>query len=431
MVRNETTLEVSVADNGAGIRYVEFTAHYSGTWHTLNQDYVAPYTFTWNITAVPDEANIILGGVVMDNLSRAGGVINLVYVDGKLVVDEPSSIVTISGFNFAADNKPTVTVRDEKDVVYPGIEVTSVVEHPYRMTVNLQGKDFTNVAFGAKLVLAWSDAVTTTLRNEKAFYIEPLKAPVAKFESSAISGTVPFAIQFFDRSEGQPDKWFWDFGNGKTSSDPNPTVVYDKPGKYTVQLTVLNRRGKSDKLASQYVTVLAPPVPQADFRADQREGVAPLTANFQDQSKAVVGDIKDWKWDFGDGVTSNERNPKHAYTKPGTYTVKLTISDQYGTSGGTTKTAYILVKASPTPTPTRTPTRTPTPTPRPIQIRIFESTSGSRVSHPQFEYQVPNGYKILGGGARVNWNGAGNILTASYPDVSLKKWIKIIGPSRS
>jgi hypothetical protein len=75
LVRDEALLEMSVTDTGAGIRYVEFTANYSGTWHLLNRDYVAPYTFTWNLTAVPDEANIVLGGVVMDNLSRAGAVI--------------------------------------------------------------------------------------------------------------------------------------------------------------------------------------------------------------------------------------------------------------------------------------------------------------------------------------------------------------------
>ena len=349
--------------------------------------------------------------------------LDLVYVDGKLVADRPSSIVTISGFNFAAENKPRITVRDEKDGVYPGLELAANVEHPYRMTVNLQGKDFSSVAFGAKMVLAWSEAISTTLRNEKAFFVEPLKVPVAKFDSSAITGTVPFAVQFFDRSEGQPEQWFWDFGNGKASIDKNPTtVLYDRPGKFPVTLTVSNRRGKDTKLAPTYVTVSVPPAPQVEFRADQRDGVAPLTANFQDQSKAAVGDIKDWKWDFGDGATSNERNPKHTYTTPGTYAVILTVTDQYGTSSLASKPGYVSVKIPPTLTPTRPPTRTPTPTPRPIQIKVFEETSPSKEPYPQYELLVPAGYKILGGGAKVNWEGAGSLLTASYPHFANGRW---------
>ena len=42
--------------------------------YTLYQDYVAPYTSPWNLTAVPDEANIVLGGSVVDNLGRTGSV---------------------------------------------------------------------------------------------------------------------------------------------------------------------------------------------------------------------------------------------------------------------------------------------------------------------------------------------------------------------
>lgn len=74
LVRDETTLQINVTDTGAGIRYVEFTATYGGTAHTLNRDYVAPYQFTWNLTAVPDQANIVLGGSVVDNLGRTGTV---------------------------------------------------------------------------------------------------------------------------------------------------------------------------------------------------------------------------------------------------------------------------------------------------------------------------------------------------------------------
>ena len=49
-----------------------------------------------------------------------------------------------------------------------------------------------------------------------------------------------------------------------------------------------------------------------------------------------------------------------------------------------------------------------------ITIQLFTSTSGA-TAHPSVELMVPTGFKILGGGAADHWNGAGNLLTASYP----------------
>jgi len=49
-----------------------------------------------------------------------------------------------------------------------------------------------------------------------------------------------------------------------------------------------------------------------------------------------------------------------------------------------------------------------------INIQLFAVTSGV-APHPSIELPVPAGYKIVGGGATDNWNGAGNLLTASYP----------------
>lgn len=49
-----------------------------------------------------------------------------------------------------------------------------------------------------------------------------------------------------------------------------------------------------------------------------------------------------------------------------------------------------------------------------IQLELFKAT-GNSASHPNVTLTVPSDYKILGGGARVNWSGDGNLLTASFP----------------
>lgn len=56
-------------------------------------------------------------------------------------------------------------------------------------------------------------------------------------------------------------------------------------------------------------------------------------------------------------------------------------------------------------------------TPRIRDLKIFHAT-GARAQHPVAKVSVPDGYKMIGGGARDNWSSAGNLLTASYPSAS-------------
>jgi PKD repeat protein len=53
-------------------------------------------------------------------------------------------------------------------------------------------------------------------------------------------------IQFTDQSANNPTTWFWQFGDGTTSSLKNPRHAYAAPGTYTVTLRVTNEKGQSD-----------------------------------------------------------------------------------------------------------------------------------------------------------------------------------------
>ncbi|RJS69149.1 PKD domain-containing protein [Methanophagales archaeon] len=83
----------------------------------------------------------------------------------------------------------------------------------------------------------------------------------------------------------------------------------------------------------------------ADFSAEPTKGTSPLEVTFIDRSKPE-GDITGWLWDFGDGNTSNEQNPVHAYytTEPYSYyNVSLTVTGSGEASDTVTKTDYIKV----------------------------------------------------------------------------------------
>jgi PKD repeat protein len=79
--------------------------------------------------------------------------------------------------------------------------------------------------------------------------------------------------------------------------------------------------------------------PLARYVAEPVRGTKPFTVTFGDAS---VGNITDWLWNLGDGVTSTLPSPTHTYATNGAYTVTLTISGPDG-SDAETKANYINV----------------------------------------------------------------------------------------
>jgi PKD repeat protein len=146
--------------------------------------------------------------------------------------------------------------------------------------------------------------------------------PTAHFTYSASVLTVDFT----DASTGTIDLWEWDFGDGNSSTDQNPSHTYAAAGEYTVNLTVSNV--SSTDTHTEIVRVAE--TPTAAFGAV----VNGLTVTFTDTS---LGDIDQWLWDFGDGFNSSLQNPVYTYSTPGDYTVSLTVFNASSTD------AYIAV----------------------------------------------------------------------------------------
>ncbi|MDD4136678.1 MAG: PKD domain-containing protein [Methanoregula sp.] len=167
-------------------------------------------------------------------------------------------------------------------------------------------------------------------------YITVTNPPVADFFTSTRFGPAPFTVSFSDSSRGYtPMTYQWEFGDGTSSDRQNPTHHYLADGDYTVRLTVTNQYGSDTKTETAYIGVGIPPV--TEFSATPREGTIPLTVSFTDISKNKP---TTWHWDFGDGASSTEQNPSHTYQQAGTYTVKLKISNTFG-SDALAETTFI------------------------------------------------------------------------------------------
>jgi PKD repeat protein len=170
---------------------------------------------------------------------------------------------------------------------------------------------------------------------------DPVSGLSANFYSNPTSGCKPLPVNFTDQSSGNPTSWAWNFGDGGTSNQQNPSHTFSNAGSYTVTLTVSNQCGSDSETKTNYITVYCAPV--ANFNGSPTNGCSPLTVQFNDQSTC---NPTSWNWNFGDGGTSNQQNPSHTFSNAGSYTVTLTVSNQCG-SDSEIKINYITVLCVP------------------------------------------------------------------------------------
>ncbi|HEV7454967.1 MAG TPA: PKD domain-containing protein, partial [Candidatus Saccharimonadales bacterium] len=172
-----------------------------------------------------------------------------------------------------------------------------------------------------------------SFRIDRYIHIKP---PIARFiDSSGCSD--PFTRKFIDQSIGATS-WYWEFGDGNTSTQRSPTHSYAAPGLYTVQLVVRNDTCEHLTLRQVYIISEVP-----DFTASDTVVCKGEVINFQTRN-VNTANISSYTWNFGDGivqVAGNEVN--HIYRRSGTFTVQLTMRDINGCTSSLAKPLYIRV----------------------------------------------------------------------------------------
>lgn len=210
-------------------------------------------------------------------------------------------------------------------------------------TSALQNPSHTYTAAGTYTVsLTATNAYGNNTEIKTGFVTVNGQAPVAAFTGTPTIGTVPLTVTYTDQSTNTPTAWSWNFGDGGVSSAKSPSHQYTAAGTYTVILTASNAYGSDSETKIGYITVTAGgQVPGAQFVGTPTTGAKPLSVQFTDQS---TGSPTSWSWTFGDGGTSTLQNPSHVYSRKGSFTVTLTVTNAYG-SDSLTRSKYIAVTA--------------------------------------------------------------------------------------
>ncbi|WP_233189025.1 LamG domain-containing protein [Subtercola sp. Z020] len=171
-------------------------------------------------------------------------------------------------------------------------------------------------------------------------------APTASFTSTATDLAATFDGSASADSDGTVAGYAWDFGDGQTATGATTSHSYTTAGTYTVSLTVTDNRGATGVFTNT-VIVTAPRVnvaPSASFT----NSITNLDLTVDGTGSADSdGTLASYAWAFGDGSTATGATPPvHSYAAAGTYTVKLTVTDNDGATG-VTQTTVRAVAAPP------------------------------------------------------------------------------------
>jgi gliding motility-associated-like protein len=156
-----------------------------------------------------------------------------------------------------------------------------------------------------------------------------ISKPVADFFSPDTISCPTKPIVFSNASTGPGLNYNWDFGDGNSSTAVNPVHHYAADGLYTIKLIITDQYGCTDTLIyPDYIRIASP---LANFALSDSVGTCPpLFISFTNQSQNYSA----IHWDFGDGTSTQQHDPTHFYSTPGTYYAKLAITS----AGGCTDT---------------------------------------------------------------------------------------------
>jgi PKD repeat protein len=300
----------------------------SGSGVTASHTFTRQGSYTVELTATDDEKQSSTGTcliqvgtppvAVISASPTSGGSPLTVYFDGSGSYDTDGSIVSYT-WDFGDGTSGS----------------GSSVEHTYT--------DYATRT--ATLVVTDNNG----LEGSDSVEIEITQDPIARIKYSPKSGQPPLKVSFdasnskpADRNNGKIVSYQWDFGDGGSGSGAKPSHKFKKAASYTVTLEITDDQGLTDS-ATVEVNVYSKPT--AAFTCSPKEGIAPLAVSFNaSKSSDKDGKIVTYRWVFGDGTTGTGKTISHTFSKGGTFTVWMTVTDDDGWQDSTYNKVTVIEK---------------------------------------------------------------------------------------
>ncbi|MEQ8414823.1 MAG: PKD domain-containing protein [Imperialibacter sp.] len=255
--------------------------------------------YSVTVTYSPDSGTMTPFCSYSDNVTITIDEVPMLDLGGDVLFCQGETATLAS--NITGDSYVWVNLASGDELGYdPTLEVTEAGQ--YRLTVEAG-------------TCSVSDVVSVSL----------LPAPEAGFLASGLQvcegEEVSFTDISFSMTAGDPVvARQWDFGNGETADTSNPSTTYASSGSYTVTLEVETQNGCSDTF-TRAIVVDAPPA--VSFNAEN--ACQGTSVGFTNTSTTTASPVS-YLWTFGDGTTSTEESPAHAYEDAGLFDVTLKVT---------------------------------------------------------------------------------------------------------
>lgn len=185
--------------------------------------------------------------------------------------------------------------------------------------------------------------------------VPPNQSPVAIFTVEPLEPTANQEVTFDASAAADPDgtivSYSWDFGDQTTGQGKTVKHTYKAAGTYKVTLTVTDDKGATSS-AFQNLVVKEQPAPPnqpplVTFSFTPTEPKVNEPVEFDASGSTDDGEIVRYFWEFGDGETGEGKTISHTYKTAGTFTVKLTVTDDRGAKNSLTRTVTVAEVSTP------------------------------------------------------------------------------------
>jgi len=187
------------------------------------------------------------------------------------------------------------------------------------------------------------DGETATTARTVSVTGPPNQPPLAAWTYVANHLRVSFDGSSSSDSDGTITSYAWNFGDGATGAGMATAHTYASGGTYVVSLTVTDDDGATTT-ATQSVTAIANQPPLAAFMGNSYSGLTGESLSFTaSDSFDYDGNIVNYAWDWGDGATTSSSliQASHSWVDNGVYNVVLTVTDDDGATGSTSRAITI------------------------------------------------------------------------------------------
>jgi gliding motility-associated-like protein len=268
--------------------------------------YTAPGTYPVQLTV---QSSLGCGGTIQKDIVLAANATDFSF---------PASNCVGKAVNFVNNSNP-VPVSSFWDF---GDGTTSAQTNPVKTFL-------TGGTFTVKLINDYGNC-----RDSATKSITITDNPVVNFAANDSSScSAPFTVQFTDLSPGAVS-WSWNFGDGSTSTEQNPSHTYTSVGSYNVTLSIVLAGGCDNTITKTNFIRIAPTT--VSISNAPAGGCFPFT--FRPVAAVqTLDNIVSYSWDMGEaGAIYTTQSPTHTYTTAGDYTVQLTVTTQSGCTATTT-----------------------------------------------------------------------------------------------